>query len=540
MQTDYLKAGRASDLTKKSDRIIYRALEIMPGFFAWFTIIFMITMSFVVPVFVAIFIILFDIYWFFKTLYLFLHLRSAFNRMRKNMRINWLEKLEKLPTADYSLKTIKSWQDIYHLIFLPMYKEDIGVVSASLEGLIKSNYPKNRMIIVLALEERAGKDFNDNIKSEMIQLYGDKFLKFYTIEHPGNIEGEQAGKGSNIAYAGRWAKDNIIDQLQIPYHRVLVSAFDVDTVVYPEYFSCLTHTFLTSPDPMHASYQPIPFYTNNIWEAPAFARVVSFASTFWHTIKQERFDSAASFSSHSMPWQALVDIDFWQVNMVSEDSRIFWQCFLHYNGNYRIQPLYYPVSMDAAVAPTFWGTLRNVYKQQRRWGYGVENLPYFLFGFWKRPKIPKFKKWFYGFIVVEGFWSWATNAIMIFMLGWLPVVVGGEKFNSTVLSYNLPTLTRTIMAFSMFGLVSMAILSIFILPPKPPKFGKLKSVWLLLQWILFPVTTVVLGAFPGLEAQTRLMLGKYMGFWVTPKLRRNPKDPVGALGKAGIPPRGKY
>jgi hypothetical protein len=36
-----------------------------------------------------------------------------------------------------------------------------------------------------------------------------------------------------------------------------------------------------------------------------------------------------------------------------------------------------------------------------------------------------------------------------------------------------------------------------------------------------PVIIITLGSFPGLEAQTRLMFGKYMGFWVTPKYRNN-------------------
>ncbi len=516
---EHLRAGRASDLSNKRDRRIYRAFEIMPGFLAWTTIFLMVFLSFYLPVWVAIFIIVFDVYWFFKTVYLFIHLRSAYNRVRSNIKIDWMEQLEKLPTEKYTT-SVKSWQDLYHLIFLPMYKEDIEVVKASLEGILKNNYPKNKMIIVLALEERAGTEFNRRIAEEIMRMYSPQFLRFYITTHPASLPGETAGKGSNIAWSGKWVKREVVDQLRIPYDRIIVSAFDIDTIAFKEYFSRLTYVYLTTEDPQHASYQPIPFYTNNIWEAPAFARVVSFAATFWHTIKQERFDSATTFSSHSMSWQALVDIDFWQVNMVSEDSRIFWQCFLRYDGNYRIQPMYYPVSMDAAVAHTFWQTMVNVYKQQRRWGYGAENIPYFMLGFIKNKRISKFKKWFYGFIVIEGFWSWATNAIMIFVLGWLPVTLGGEKFNSSVLSYNLPNLTRTIMAFSMFGLVSMAILSIFLLPPRPPKFGKFKSAWLILQWILFPVTTILLGAFPGLEAQTRLMLGKYMGFWVTPKTRK--------------------
>ena len=205
--------------------------------------------------------------------------------------------------------------------------------------------------------------------------------------------------------------------------------------------------------------------------------------------------------------------------MVSEDSRIFWQCFLRYNGDYKVVSLYYPVSMDANVASKTWDTFKNVYKQQRRWAYGAENIPYFLFGFIKNKMIPMRKKLYYGFIAVEGNHSWATNAIMLFVLGWLPVIVGGSEFNRTVLSFNLPYLTRMIMTFAMFGLVSSAVLSIVLLPPRPPQFGRLKHFLMIIQWILFPITTIFLGAIPALDAQTRLMIGRYMGFWVTPKSR---------------------
>ncbi|PJE51160.1 MAG: hypothetical protein COV29_02710 [Candidatus Yanofskybacteria bacterium CG10_big_fil_rev_8_21_14_0_10_36_16] len=514
----YSKLSKASDLANKKDRLLYRSFEILPGVLAWLTIILIFLLSAMTPVFMALFIIIFDVYWFIKTVYLSLHLRVAFGKVRQNMNDNWLEKVKVVKIASPELG-MNSWEDLTHLVLLPMYKEPLETVEAGIESIAKANYPKDKIVVVIAQEDRAGDEFNDKIADELKSKYQNIFREFFVVKHPGNIPGELAGKGSNIAYAGKWFKENYADKNGIPYEKIITSAFDIDTVIMPEYFGRLSYVYLTTKDPLYASYQPVPFYVNNIWEAPAFARVVAFSATFWHTIKQERVESSTTFSSHSMPFKVLVDIDFWQHNMVSEDSRIFWQAFLRYDGNYRNESLYFPVSMDANVAHSFWQTMINIYKQQRRWGWGVENVPYFMFGFVKNKLVPLKKKLYLGFTIIESFWSWSTNAIIIFLLGWLPIALGGVEFNKTVLSYNLPFITRGIMTFAMVGLVSSAILSILILPPRPPKLGRFKHLLMILQWALMPVTMILLGAFPGLEAQTRLMLGKYMGFWVTPKDR---------------------
>jgi hypothetical protein len=203
--------------------------------------------------------------------------------------------------------------------------------------------------------------------------------------------------------------------------------------------------------------------------------------------------------------------------MVSEDSRIFWNAFLAYDGDYEVTPLSYPLSMDANLAPSFWQTIINIYKQQRRWGWGVENVPYILFGLIKNKKIPFWKKMRVTFTQLEGFWSLSTNPIMIFALSWLPLIIGGSAFNTTVLSYNLPVVTRNLMVLAMCGLVFSAIISMTFLPKRPVSQSRFKFIWLVLQWVLIPITITVFGAFPGLDAQTRLMFGRYMGFWVTPK-----------------------
>ncbi len=493
----------------------YRFFETLPGLLAWLTIILMFLFSWLLPFWVAIFIILFDLYWLFKTVYLSLYLRATFFKMRQVMKINWLNKL----IQNKELR-IKNWGEIYHLIILPMFKEPYEVVKESFESLANANYPKDKFIVVLATEEKAGIEAQKTAK-KIEQEFGNKFSVFLTTTHPADIPGELAGKGSNETWAGKQVKEKIIDVKNIPYKNILASVFDVDTQVPADYFARLTYVFLTSKNPQRSSFQPVPFFTNNIFKSSALGRVIAFSSTFWQMMQQSRPERLTTFSSHSLPFKALVEIGFWNTNIVSEDSQIFWQCYLHYDGDWRVEPLLYPVFMDANVAPTFWKTMVNLYKQQRRWGWGCENIPYMFNGFRKNKKIPFGKKFYWGFNTIEGFHSWATNALLIFALGWLPLFLGGQYFNFTLLSYSLPQITRWIMTLAMIGIITSAILSIILLPPKPKWFKPHHYIFYFFQWILMPLTLIIFGAIPGLEAQTRLMLGgKFrLGFWVTPKHR---------------------
>ncbi len=539
--------------------MVKRLYEVLPGALAWATIVLMFVLSRFIPTAVAIFIILFDIYWLLKTIYLSLHLRATFTTVRRNLAVDWFGELEKLPhraDSDGGADDTDGagtgsgvggvpWERIRHLIILPMYDEPYEVVRESFVRLAAAHYPKDKMMVVLALEERAGRaaqETGERIRAEFGDGNGSgagangadatgsngttstgTFGKFLITTHPAGLPGEIPGKGSNETWAALRAKEEFIDPQRIPYKDVMVSVFDVDTQVFAEYFGRLTYVFLTSPDPLRAIYQPVPFFTNNIHEAPALARVVAFSTTFWQMMQQSRPERLTSFSSQSIPFGVLMDIGFWEKDIVSEDSRIFWQCFLRYHGDFRVEPLFYPLSMDANAASTFWQSMKNLYRQQRRWGWGCENIPYMLEGFKKDPAIPAAKKRYWTFNVIEGFHSWATNSLMIFALGWLPLALGGMHFNYSLISYSLPRITRWIISLSMIGIASSAILSILLLPPRAngERLRVRDYVVYILQWALMPFTLIIFGAFPGLEAQTRLMLGgKFrLGFWVTPKGR---------------------
>jgi cellulose synthase/poly-beta-1,6-N-acetylglucosamine synthase-like glycosyltransferase len=473
MDDYYMKIGTARDLKNTKDRMFFRFLEILPGFLSWTTLITAVLMCWLKPYFAAIFIISFVLYWLFRTVYFSFYLRATYKKTEKQKKIDWIEKLNQLSRLRQGYGgqaiinnqlPIKTWKDIYHLIVLPMYGESYEILRETMRAIEKSDYPKDKMIIVLGCEQRAGEKPMETAQ-KIQQEFDNKFFKFLITQHPADLVGEIAGKGSNDAWTSRKAKELIIDPLKIPYENVIVSSLDADTVVFPKYFSCLTYHY-----------------------------------------------------------KQLVDVNFRQANIISDDSRIFWQCFLKYNGDYRTIPLYYPVSMDANLAKTFLRTLKNIYKQQKRWAYGVGDFAYFVFGATKNKKVSFFKKLNFAFIMLEGHWSWATTSIIIFLLGWLPIVLGGEQFSQTLIAYNLPLFVRNILTLAMFGLISSAYLSILMLPTSP--FGDKKQISkkrypiLVLQWLLLPMIMVIFTALPALDAQTRWMFGKYMGFWVTEKSRK--------------------
>jgi len=518
---DYLKIGSANDL-EGSDRKLYRALEALPGILAWGSLIGLTILSYFKSVFVAYFIIAFDVYWLLLVLYLNIYLVTAYRRLKKNVLVNWQILCESLPrktiiTTEGQIELV--WSDIIHLIVLPVYTEGLDIIEPTIKAIAKSNFPLKNFIVVLAVEARGGATVMANAE-KMREKYGQLFRNFLVIIHPDGLPDEIKGKGSNQAWAARVVKEQLIDAEKIDYNKILVTVFDIDTVSYPNYFHNLTYHFLTAENPYRASYQPIPIYHNNLWQAQFFARIAASSNSFWQMMQQIRQEKLATYSSHSMTWRALVDIGFWSTKMVSEDSRIFWHCFCYYKGDYRVEPMYYPVSMDVCVSDTFLETAKSLYKQQRRWGWGVENVPYLIFNAIKNWKnLPKKRVLDRIFVQLHGFHSWATNALIIAAVGWLPIILGGDSFNSTTLSANLPFVTKLLMTLAMSGLILSAIISTLLLPPKPHEISSFKYLLIPLEWIVLPASIIIFGSIPALESQTRLMFGKYLGFRLTPKKR---------------------
>jgi hypothetical protein len=257
-----------------------------------------------------------------------------------------------------------------------------------------------------------------------------------------------------------------------------------------------------------------------MWESPAAVRVAAFGTTFWLMTEMPRPDRLFTFSSHSMSFRALVDAGFWQKDIVTEDSRIFLQCFFRYDGDYSVTPLYMPISMDTVASGGYAKSLVDLYCQQRRWAWGVEHFPYMVEQFHEHPAIPFLKKVRYLRNFLEGMYSWATAPLLILILGRLPLIVAPFSAKAVPLFQNAPHLLDALMKFAMAGLLLSALFMLFLLPPRKGEVRRRRWIVMFAQWLLTPVTLIVFGSFPALDAQTRLALGIPLEFNVTKKARR--------------------
>ena len=276
-----------------------RTLEIFPGALVWTTFIVSIALSFVRPIWVVYFIIIFDLYWLFRVAYYIPFLFISWWRFHRETRRNWQPLAEARPGYDR----------IRHIIFLPTAKEDIGVIRETLQSILASTYPAERMMIILGGEDRCGRESFEHKFDTLKRDYGHRFLKFVSTVHPGDLPDEIPGKGSNLNYMGHQIMP-LINEMGLNYDDVIVSSFDVDTIVHPQYFSRLTHLYLTVPNPTRSSYQPVALYNNNLWESPAPVRVAMFGTSFWLLSELARPEGAMTFSSHSMSLRMLVDVGF--------------------------------------------------------------------------------------------------------------------------------------------------------------------------------------------------------------------------------------
>jgi len=490
----------------------WRFLEIFPGAVTWTALISPFILSFYWPAAVATFVLVFDLYWLYKSILMGYHLIVGYYNYRHETRVDWQERLKNLAPTEL----IPDHRNIYQAIIFATYKEEVETLIPSFQAIVDSDFPQDKIIMVLATEKRDQERARRNAEI-LINKFGKNFYKLIVTSHP-DISGEVKAKGANVKWAARILQ-KFVDEKKIAYENVIVTTCDADTRVHPKYLSNLAYKYLTNPNRTRRSFQPIPLYNNNIWQAPALSRLIAFGNSFWQLIEATRPWRLINFSTHAMSLKTLVEMDFWDTNVVNEDSRQYWRAYFKFDGDHEVVPIFVPIYMDAVLAENYWQTIKDQYLQKKRWYYGVEHFPYVVTNAVKNKKISIWDKTVKIYRLFEANYSLATSSIYIAVVAWLPLLFG-PGFGETVLANNLQGLIRILLGLTWIGLVTSMIISTLLLPPRPKGIGRRKFFEMIGQWILVPITAIFFSSLPAIDAQTRFMLGKYMTFRVTSKAVR--------------------
>ena len=482
-----------------------RILEIIPGLVSWSLILFPIWGSLVIPLVVAYYVLAFSIYWLYRSLTVSVLALIGYFRIQAATRYDWLGDVQVFP----------DWKRVNHVVLIPTYKEPLHTLRRTLTGLVQQTFPHKNLRVVVSFEEREGEEGKEKAVA-IRQEFGGKFGDLITTFHP-DVAGEVKGKSANIAWAARAANEGVVKKNKLAVDYVTVTNEDADVVLAPQYFSYLTYKFLDHPRRFWRIWQPAVMYYNNIWRVPAPVRALA---TVWSVVQiyvLMRQEALINFSTYSTSFKMVERIGFWDTDVIPEDYRLFFKSFYYFKGKVEVEPIFLPAYADAAESTSYWKTLVNQYNQVKRWAWGVSDNVYLVKRWITEEGVPFWKKTFWLLKFWEFHFLWPVHWFAITVSAFLPPLLN-PTFARTILGKTLPQVTSTILTISLVSLVIVWIVHVQARPKRTEKVALIRRLIMPFELLLLPVLGLFFSSLPGLDAHTRLMLGKYIEYRVTEKV----------------------
>ena len=511
----------------------YRFFEILPGALSWSILLLPIILSYINITVAVVFILAYLLIYFARSVGYSIGSLRGYRTMKRHLRLNWqvlvndvenktLGTNDGIERPDWHIDNIKRLStssnpyrpsDLIHAVIIATVNESREVLEPTIKSIINGQHDNKKLILVIAYEGRAGAAAEVKVK-KLIEDYKDYFLNAISVKHPANVSGEIIGKGANISCAGRQLK-KYLEKQKIDPRVVIVTTLDADNRPDKRYFLGVNYLFCIVPDPLRASYQPLPMFTNNIWDVPTIMRVIATGNTLFYIVGITRPHRARNFSAHAQSMQALIDMNFWSTRTIVEDGHHFWRSYFYFNGDYRVYPLSLPVYQDAVFADGYIKTIKTQFAQLRRWTYGASDIAYVADkGFYHKNNISKYDVITKFLTLLEGHVTWATGTILVFAAAFIPPLIHPQSFAAN----ELPLIVSRIQKIGLIGLLASVYVGLVTLPPRPARYHKHRSILMVLQWLLAPFTGIAFGSLAALNSQTRLMFKRYLSkFDVTEK-----------------------
>lgn len=487
-----------------------RGLEILVGFLPWSLILLPFVGSFFFPVVVAYIVIVFNVYWLYRSVQTAINATVGYLNVRASENTNWLTKLSS------DKRTVRQYKKILHVVIIPNVKEPLATLERNVVSLLNQTLSRRQIFVVLGMEERA-RDTDQEKADYIYKKYARKFAGMLVTWHQ-LVAGETIGKHSNNTFAARETKKLLIDEKKVDIKKIVVTTCDVDAVFHQQYFALLTYKFLTVRKPYNLFFQGPFLMYNNVNRLPFILRLRVLMAGAGHLATLQKLSGRfMNFSTYSTSLDLLDRVGYWDVDVIPEDWHINLKAYFALKGNVDIVPLSLPVYSDAPESTTHWRTYKNTYQAEKRWAWGVIDIPYVIKKFFQHPEIPFWNKLMKLALTMEWHITWSVSWFLITLGATIPTILN-PTFARTTLGYNLSRTSSLLLTLSIIGLITMTIIGNLLNPHLKKKAYAFFHLPTMIQWPLLPVLGFIFGALPGLESQTRMMLGKYIEYRVTEKV----------------------
>ncbi|MCA9381911.1 hypothetical protein KC660_00705, partial [Candidatus Dojkabacteria bacterium] len=388
------------------------------------------------------------------------------------------------------------------------YKEGYGVLKLSMDCLKAQNFPTDQMTIVLATEFKhpPGYEIARKLKAEYEEYFADIWITQHKL-----VEGETAGKHSNMAHASKEALKKI-RELGWDEKYITWTDMDSDSHFNRNYFSAMTYHFVTDPNRYINIYSAPMQYTANYDRLYFYGRANAVSTSFAGIANASREHHHIPISTYTASLELQKDIGFWDLDVIPEDAHNFFKALFLKGDEMRAVTIYLPTLADTAEGLTHKDAFINQYEQEKRWAYGASH-HFKLFKMLKE-RFTYYKTLrLFNYLHFHYTWSWLG---FILFFGSSMALMVNQDFSYTILGSNMSRISSRLFT-SIIVLFVISILMLLSLIANKGKKSTLRKLIELVELMLLPVVRIFT-SFAGLDAHTRLMLAKYMEYRVTEKI----------------------
>lgn len=406
-------------------------------------------------------------------------------------------------------------ESVRHLVVIPNYREELVTLRRTLRRLAAQSRAAESISVALAMEasEPGAAEKGALLEAE----FAASFERFFVVCHPAGISGEMRCKSANQAWAARWARRRLVDELGVNINHVLVTTMDSDTIWHPDTFAALTVLFATDARRYATFWQAPIRYHGNVWDTNPLLRILHAYSSTWElAYLAAPWWRALPMSSYSVSLRLLDSAGYWDPNVIADEWHMYIKTFFRRREDVHLQPVFLPFHAHATTGRSLVEAVRERYLQTLRHAWGAKEIGYTIAQIAAYPEVSLRGGLALLLRVAHDNILGGLGWIMMLLGAQLPMLLHPDLVRERAASGPVVLLQGSVMAMLLLTLLFW-LLDLHNRPARPAPWTWSERLAELASVPLLAIMTFVCVALPVLHAQTQLLLGIPLEFRVARK-----------------------